>query len=483
MTALAQQHDVHVNARVLRLFGVSVIGLLLLGPLFTDNPETFLSYSLVLAGCVLPSALWLMWGSHGIPVLPALAGMYFLYYAVPILRENGNYRNYIASPEEILNCGILVSLFLFSATATWAILVRGVRSRRSIQTSGTDLVSDNQLGNVIISGLAFGILYYVAIAAGGWDVIATYIGTFRSILLSSAAIACFLLGYAKAKGAIRGQKLVLALIGISVLVAMELASLFLVLAMIHVFSALLGYAITARRIPWRMALAALAILALLQAGKVEMREKYWLYTGGAGGISITDAPAVVAEWLVTGAASFGDDSKGPGIIDRASLLTLLARVQRVAPDHIPFLNGESYALLPAMLVPRFLSPDKISSQASMALLNVYFEFQTAEDTERTAIGWGPVAEAYGNFGRLGVIGIGLVFGLMTGFLTRWSVGHPIVSLPSLVSIDGMISVLNAESDFSYLIVNFSQSAIAIAVFYLFIREFIATRKNVARSAS
>jgi hypothetical protein len=473
----------YASARVLKLLSVTLVVLLLAGPVFNTDAEILLAYTLTLVACVLPCTLWLLWGGHGIPILPAMGGMYFVYYAVPILRENGAYRNFVVSPAELLSSGILVSLFLFAATASWSIFMTQARRRNLSISASTDLISDSQLANVTLAGLSFGIIYYVVVWSGGYGYAATFIGTARSILLSSAAVACFLLGYGHAKGSLTGKKWILAVIALGILAVLELAGLFLVLAMIHVFTAFLGYMVTAKRIPWRSALAALAILAVLQAGKSEMRQKFWFNEGGGPELTLVDTPGVVMDWIMTGAESIGGETSGPNIIDRASLLALLVRVQRITPDYIPFLNGQSYALLPEMLVPRFLVPEKIASQASMQLLNIYFGFQTLEETQGTAIGWGPVAEAYANFGHIGVVGIGLLYGLMTGLLTRWSAGQPVVSLPSLIAIAGMITVTNAESDFSYLIVNFSQTCAAILVFYAFIREFIASKSRVVRSVS
>ena len=70
-----------------------------------------------------------------------------------------------------------------------------------------------------------------------------------------------------------------------------------------------------------------------------------------------------------------------------------------------------------MLIPRFLDPEKIASQAAMNLLNIRYGLLTAEETQKTAAGWGLVAEAYANFGRLGVIGVGFVLDCCAGLLS------------------------------------------------------------------
>src|SRR5262245_14600840 len=115
----------------------------------------------------------------------------------------------------------------------------------------------------------------------------------------------------------------------------------------------------------------------------------------------------MAEWVETGLARITSGDHYSSSIERASLLPMLIRVQRLAPNDVPFREGEAYALLPGMLVPRFLEPDKIASQGSMNILNIRFGLQSVEEANKTAIGWGLIAEAYANFGYLGVIGVGL----------------------------------------------------------------------------
>jgi hypothetical protein len=247
-------------------------------------------------------------------------------------------------------------------------------------------------------------------------------------------------------------------------------------------AALFGYVITAKRIPWRPILVALPILAVLHAGKGEMRERYWAArSNSVANYSLLALPGEMAEWASTGVGAIASGKAGATVIDRASLLQLLLRVQQLAPDVVPYLNGETYALLPYMLVPRFVQEDKIASQAPMMLLNIRFGFQTAEGASITAIGWGLVAEAYANFGDFGAVGIGIIIGLFAGFLTRWSTGQPATSLPSLIGVTGMMTMINAESDFSYMMVNFSQAAVALTIMHTFLQSLSGTRATSVRA--
>jgi hypothetical protein len=101
------------------------------------------------------------------------------------------------------------------------------------------------------------------------------------------------------------------------------------------------------------------------------------------------------------------------------------------------------------------------------MLNVHFGFQTIEGTQKTSIGWGLIAEAYANFGRAGVVGVGVLLGLLVGFFERWSTGAPILSLPGLVAIAGMMNFVNLEGDAAGLMTSLTQSIFVILIYYCF----------------
>ena len=173
--------------------------------------------------------------------------------------------------------------------------------------------------------------------------------------------------------------------------------------------------------------------------------------------------------MAAGFTALSSGEAGKDISQRASLLWILLHVQRVAPSSVPFLDGATYALLPQMLVPRFLDPEKIPSQAGMNLLNVHFGLLSDEETLLTAVGWGPLAEGYANFGYFGVIGAAIVLGLLGGALTAWSAGAPAVSLPALFAIAAMLQIANLEADLAYLFTSLLQSLIGVLIYFAIFR--------------
>jgi hypothetical protein len=286
-------------------------------------------------------------------------------------------------------------------------------------------------------------------------------------MLTTAMAACFMLGHARAQGSVRGQKWVLAVTGLGLMILLSWATLFLVTGMTFGLAAVFGYVMTSKRVPWILLSAAFAVVFVLHAGKDSIRDKYWLPGTSFGGeISLTQVPTRIVEWVGAGlTAIVSPQESDQSIVDRASLLNLLLNVQRLTPDYLPPLEGKSYAFLPQMLIPRFIDPNKITSQEGMRLLNVYFGFQTVRQTESTAVGWGLIAEAYANFGKLGVIGVALLFGILCGSLERWSIGAPLVSLPSLLAVVTMMQMTNIELDAAAVLTALFQTSVVIMVVF------------------
>src|SRR5206468_2846385 len=83
-------------------------------------------------------------------------------------------------------------------------------------------------------------------------------------------------------------------------------------------------------------------------------------------------------------------------------MQLLLFVQAASPDDVPFMDGETYAILPTLLVPRILMPNKPASHEGTYLLNIHYGIQTRDDTAKTTIGFGLLNEAFANFGYIGI---------------------------------------------------------------------------------
>jgi hypothetical protein len=448
--------------------------LMMAGVVETDSAESFIGYSLMTTACLAPVTLWMLAGASGLPVLPMISCLYYFYYALPILRANSGISVYSAS--EILDASITVTLFLVAATIAWQAVLAPRNARRL--HGQADLVTPSQLTNIIFCGLGLGLFYFVALLSGYLNFLGSLFGLLRAILLAATSVSSFLLGHAAARGFIRGRKLVLAVSCLAGVVLLSWSTLFLVEGVIYILAALFGYVITSRRIPWITFAIVGTIVTVLHAGKGEMRQRYWEANSNyLAQMSVVQVPEMLAEWAATGVNTIASGNNYSSAIDRASLLGLLMRVERLAPNHVPFLGGETYSYLPYMLVPRFIQEDKMFSQASMTLLNIRFGFQTEQAASITAVGWGLIAEAYANYGNIAAVAVGLFIGLFTGLLTRWSEGAAILSAPTLVTIAAMMIMVNAEADFSYLFTNLFQGCTSILIFLVAFNSLSGMRKR------
>jgi hypothetical protein len=311
----------------------------------------------------------------------------------------------------------------------------------------------------------------LALASGVAGYLGTAIGVVRSIAVTLTSLACYLTGFARGSGLLTGQRWFAALAGFLLVTALSMSGLFLVGGAVNIAAALLGYVLAAKRIPWIMLGSVFAVLSILNAGKLNIRTAYWdRDSQSLKNASITQVPGMMVDWFAAGVGGTVSNALGSrqresaSLLERTSLLHMVLAVQEATPSIIPYLEGGTYALLPSMLVPRFLEPDKTESQAGLNLLSVRYGRQRAEDTYKTTLGWGMVAEAYANYGNPAVIMVGVLLGAFCGMLMRLSATAGPLSLAMLIAIASTLALCNLELDVSGLVVSMLQTYGGILLF-------------------
>jgi hypothetical protein len=121
--------------------------------------------------------------------------------------------------------------------------------------------------------------------------------------------------------------------------------------------------------------------------------------------SENNADLGLGEDLVSGFGRAGDDS--------------LERVMSWTPSKVPFWEGESYAAIPFLMLPRALWPDKPTRHIWKKFGHVYGFL--GEDDDQTSVGVSFIAEGYMNYGYRGMYGVCLFFGILVAFMERLSV--------------------------------------------------------------
>jgi hypothetical protein len=325
---------------------------------------------------------------------------------------------------------------------------------------------------LVVLGLGMGLAFYAIQFSSFAEAMGNATGVIRAVLLAPMILACYFLGYGSAKGMFSGVQWVMAVAVLMVILVLQLAGQQIVTEATEVGAALLGYIYTARRVPWVTLLLVTGVVSVLQAGKAEIRTRY-----ADANITAQMTPALVEGWFEAGFKTLSSNAQHQSVADRAALITQIIRIQQWTPTRVPYLNGETYTYLPSMLVPRIFNSSRAPVQVVMGVLDVRYGFLTRQQIQFTAVGVNMVCEAFANFGYIGVVAIGALFGLFCGFFSRMSANREATSLPTLLAIAAMVEVLDLEADLPYLLTTFFQSSIAIAAFYYGLQFVFGQRKH------
>jgi len=178
---------------------------------------------------------------------------------------------------------------------------------------------------------------------------------------------------------------------------------------------------------------------VLQQGKAVVRERYWEDGVGGKALAGVNPTQLITEWISASLDPETTEAAGvsrKGLADRVSNLYNLFYVVDKLEAGTPPMDGASLAVIPQVLVPRFLNPEKVRGQEGQVLLNLHFgRQQNRDETEVTYIAWGFLPEAVGNFGSF----FGpLLYGVLVGMLLR--ISENVGRLQPLLSVAGLLSL-------------------------------------------
>lgn len=421
--------------------------------------------ALISAAALLPAYMWCRGALSGIPIVPAYGLTFILKYGYalagddPIITVYGETAGFQA--------GLLVAVFLLLLTLAAFGIQKVVRAPR-----GPVRAMPPGRGDSMIVTLIFLASIYLVGQVGQWySTVGGIHSIIRSALTGLASVGIFVLAYRWAAGELDGFTKRLFAFGLALYMVANSMSLFMVEMMAAAALAVFAYVIGGGRVPWKWLLAMFGLFVVLHAGKGEMRTEYWWSNYKA--VQIYDYPWFLAEWLGYGwealkAAPQDDDDSG-SFSERMTLVPLLMKVQAETPEKRPYLLGETYAHLPALLVPRVLYPDKPYAHKGSHLLSVYYGLQTPEATERSTIAWGLLTESYANFGIAGVVVLALALGAIYGGVAKMASEVPLLSLRTLIAIvftavalqsDGTLAI-HVSTLFQTLIVVFAMSLVVM----------------------
>ena len=152
--------------------------------------------------------------------------------------------------------------------------------------------------------------------------------------------------------------------------------------------------------------------------------------------------------------------------ERGSLIHLMVMIQTMTPDKVPFLEGESYKFIPALLIPRVLSPKKAQSHTGNMMLSLHYGILSEEGIWKTSVGFDPVMEAYANYGYLGVLVLAVIIGFFLGWATRLTIHVPMLSFGFMFGVLIIGTTISSFNTMGVYVTSTWQSFLALAALSL-----------------
>jgi len=375
-----------------RTLGLATLVLVLGLPLLSDlEPAALWGGIAICVVALVPAQLWCAGYAPGLPVFPVFAATHVWAFGLPLLTAHPVVTAY-PSPQ-VATAAATVCGFLALATLVWL----GFAHRPPAPTQALRVL-DTRSGQLVVwlpllAAPALGLLELAGHAdlfGAGWSIARASVAGLNTL---SVFVLCLQWGSAQLPARLRpvlGALLILQL-------AVSAASLLLVGAMTVFLIAVVAYTAGRGRAPVLVVLLALVAFAFLHVGKGVMRERHWRPDHDLV-LTPTDLPGWYLQWATASVAASGGDFGGnllgrqrEGAVPlwwRSSTMQLLLLAQDLTPREVPFLQGATYEIIPALLVPRIFNPTKLRTHEGTYRLNLHYGLQREEDTWTTTIGWG-----------------------------------------------------------------------------------------------
>lgn len=419
---------------------------------------TFAGWAAIIAGGV-PIVLWVRGVVPGLPVFPLFALCYIITYGLQFLLNSQNKLDAYSSPS-IWGASWNFCLFILSGTIVWAFILKMPR-----KIPGSVRVFTPGRGDILmLLALATSDLFLICANARWIPISEGLFAIARAFITGMSALSVFVVAFRAGSGQLASKYKIQFTFLMILYVISSAVTFFLVGAISALLMTSIGYALGKNAVPWKLLGAMLLCSSVLHLGKFEMREKYWTEGGQGFQVMPWEYPGIYLKWINASFNSVNLENKETAsIYERSSLLDILLMVREATPETLPYLDGETYRLLPQVFLPRIFNSEKISTHEADTVLNVYYGKQSRESTSTTTFGWGLLNESYANYGLLGALYVGAITGLIYGLMTRISLFQPLLSLPTLVSLTAISFAIQTESVSTYLVAALFQTLIAVSI--------------------
>lgn len=395
--------------------------------------DVFLSLAITVAA-LYPLVRWVLNGMVSLPLFECFSFFHFPYYAYPILAAKQKFMVYGESDRWYAEVVILV----FLISANFAYYYHQITFRASLTCRKGSIWQRELSGAQHLKEFAILLALWASISLlnslGYGGLFGANLNLARSIGAPGGVVASFFLFFNLGSGRLSWSARFWLITTLVTVVICEISTGFLVTGGIYVIVALLGYTLARKKIPVLLVVFLAGIFQFLHLGKSEMRNEFWDAESTRQSTGITRVVDVYQHWIGASWERFlskdDEEQEKASIFDRANLIQMVALVVHDTPVQRPFIKGQTYAQIPLLLIPRFIWPAKPRGSLPTETLGIYYEIQDEEGVNFTSIGFGMIAEAWANFGWLGVMAIGLLFGWLSGIgvslsrgLTASSVGY------------------------------------------------------------
>jgi hypothetical protein len=384
------------------------------------EPGEFLWLAILAMLCLLPTVRWFQTGMRHLPLGEGFAAMHLAYYVIPCLgppQGETEYYTGVVRVQALIGLVVFLGAFVISY---WMVL----RWRRPMFAGLGVLRREINLATV---RFLFGVwvVAMLALQSGFIPNLGILRNEFMSALGALGSIAVVSLFYRLGQNRLEGVSRLWLFGGLVLGLAASFASGSLIYGATVLGAALLAFSLGRKRLPVIATIAVVLVVGLLQLGKNDYRSAAF---GNGAEEDYIEAPSGLVQayhlWLGAAWNAFTKKSVSSSeelpIFQRTSLIQIMALAMETVPGDKTYVYGASYAMLPEMMVPRIFWAGKLRATTPTEDLGIYLGIQTVEGSQSTGIAIGPPAEAWLNFGWLGLAAAGAFLGLFFGYPARMS---------------------------------------------------------------
>jgi hypothetical protein len=474
MNALSSSTDSAFSLRTRRMSAAVVVSLVATEAYFfcTADVRTPLHLQLGLSMILLafvPVWRWAKRGTTSLPVFEVLLFTTANTYAFPLLNGHEDLLRYPL--DDVTQAALQVILFQISAVMVHA----WVPTHRGRGPFWQNEIVGPSLGRWLEHGMTISTGYVLMGTFTDW--IPSGVGSvLRAAFFGIGILSTFIASRRFGQGLLTAGEKFMFFANLAVQSVAIGATLVLVGAISTILLALVGYVSASGRVPAVLAALVFGLLAILHNGKSAMRTQYWT-PHEQRRPALGALPSFYAEWMREGLSfsddeSFGKNKMTAKLIERTSLFHILCLVVSNSPQPNPYLEGETYGHIPGQFVPRILWPEKPPGHVSTSRLCVYYGLQTEEETARTTIGFGMLAEAYANFGFFGVIGIAAFLAALLKKISGYAEGGPLLSYGGVLMVILLAWSFQVEFTLSLWLSSLYQACLAVLGLCFVLRKFV-----------